>query len=259
MALRHAASRARTAGRRGYSSAAVVELREYNLKPEAVLTYGQVTADTADLRRSLVPLRLFSQPETGGVLNVATHLYYYEGGVLDRDAKRAVQAQNADWQAYLDKSRPCVDAQKSTIFVEAPLVGDPALGLSGLGLESQDQAPAPPTPAAVIYELRRYRLRLGYEIVPRFLELYGAGLPSKLAAPGTDPGTSLCTVLYSDIAPLNEVIELWRHAAGSRGMMQSRAAARGAGPWRSAIAEIAGLANEFTTTIHKPTPYSNWH
>eukprot|EP00536_Pseudo-nitzschia_multiseries_P009656 jgi/Psemu1/23852/gm1.23852_g len=40
-----------------------------------------------------------------------------------------------------------------------------------------------------IFELRRYHLKLGYDTVPKFLDLYGAGLPSKLRAPGTDPRT----------------------------------------------------------------------
>ena len=103
-----------------------------------------------------------------------------------------------------------------------------------------------------ILELRRYNLKLGYDTVPKFLELYGAGLPSKLEAPGTDPTTSLVTLLYSEVGRLNEVIEIWRHGNGVPAMEQSRAAARKAQEWRSAIASIADLAIEFRSTIHRP-------
>jgi hypothetical protein len=37
----------------------------------------------------------------------------------------------------------------------------------------------------------------GYDTVPKFLELYEAGLPSKLGAEGTCPSTSLCSVFYT--------------------------------------------------------------
>jgi hypothetical protein len=107
-----------------------------------------------------------------------------------------------------------------------------------------------------ILEIRRYKLILGYDTVPRFLSLYKAGLASKLNAQGTDPTTSLVTVMYSEVGRLNEVLEIWRHGAGARAMERSRVAARGAPEWRSAVAEIAGLAVDFTSTIHRPTSFS---
>ena len=94
--------------------------------------------------------------------------------------------------------------------------------------------------------------------MPRFIEIYSSGLPSKLEAPGTDPSTSLCTVLASEIGPLNHVIEVWRHGNGSSAMETSREASRTAGPWRAAIAEIAGLATRFETAVYKPTEFSAW-
>ena len=51
----------------------------------------KVTGKGIELRKSLVPLRLFSTPDTGGLLNRATHFYYYEGGMPDRDKKRGAQ------------------------------------------------------------------------------------------------------------------------------------------------------------------------
>ena len=169
---------------------------------------------------------------------------------------------NPDWQAYLQSVQPFLVDQKSTIFVEAPLVSE-SEGVCGLkqpgNIEEQlyyDQHSDDDTSSSdSILELRRYQLKLGYDTVPKFLELYGAGLPSKLKAPGTDPSTSLVTLLYSEVGQLNEVMEVWRHGSTSA-MEQSRVAARGATEWKKSIAEIASLATVFTSTIHTPLSFS---
>lgn len=241
---------------RSWSSARVikspiVELREYHIYPEHAVSYMMATNDAADLRARLVPLRLFSLPETGGLLNVATHAYYYGGGHQERDEKRGIQAQDGDWKKYVGTIRPYVHTQSSLIFVEASSIVDNFEAISGLA-----KVPEYEVGEDCILELRRYRLKLGYDTVPRFLELYGNGLPSKLQAKGNDPTTSLVTLLYSDVGRLNEVIEIWRHGNGTAAMEQSRVAARATHEWRSAIAGIADLAIEFTSTIHKPAAFS---
>ena len=143
--------------------------------------------------------------------------------------------------------------QKSAIFVEAPLVTrmDDIPGLTTGNVED-----ALRTSDDCIYEFRRYQLKLGYDTVPKFLDMYEGGLPSKLEAEGTDPTTNLITLLYSECGPLNEVVEIWRHGDGTTAMDRSRVAARKATEWRNAIANIAGLAQTFTSTIHRPTEYS---
>ena len=231
------------------STTPIVELREYILSPEHATTYLKYTGDAVDLRKSLSPLRFFSLPETGGQLMVATHAYYYAGGVTERHERRSKMAQNDDWKNYLASCRPCVSTQSSLLYVEAPLVREME-GVQGLA-----ELPAMPSVKPGILEFRRYQLQLGYETVPRFLDSYGKGLPSKLAAPGTDPSTTLLTLLYSEVGYLNEVIEIWRHD-GPAAMEVSRQAARGAAEWRAAIAEIAPLAQSFRSTIHVPTAFS---
>ena len=239
---------------RGFSSTAappgLVELREYVLRPDKAAAYLAATQDAAAVRHDLVPTRLCSMPETGGQLQVFTHWYYYDDH-KSRDAARAGMPKDPRWVEYLAKIRPFVDTQTSTIFTEAPLVEE--FGLHSLknatcpskeGLDKDQQDP--------IYELRRYQLKLGYDTVPKFMSHYAAGLPSKLAAPGTHPSTSLCSVVHSDIGTLNEVIECWRHGAGTEAMMASRQAARGASEWRDAIASIAELAVSFRSTVHRP-------
>lgn len=237
-----------------FSSMPVVELREYLLKPEAVGTYMKATTAAADLRKSLVPMRLFSTPDTGGRLNKAIHFYHYEGGIEERDEKRCIQAKNKEWAEYLKQARPCMKEQKSNIYAEAPFVhSDPRI--PGFKAEFYNNSITNPN---CIYEMRRYQLKLGYDTVPRFLKLYSGGLDSKLEAKGTCPSTSLCTVLYTEIGSLNEVIEIWRHGEGVNAMTQSRNAARSADAWRDAIKNIADLANSFTNTIVRPADFSSW-
>lgn len=228
----------------------VIELREYSIKPGKFAAYMEATTDSFELRKSISPVRFFSFPETGGELFKATHAYYYQGGLGERDEVRTAMAANSEWKEYLGVILPHLDTVKSNIFVEAPFVSkhEEVVGL--------EQVSALGPGNNCILELRRYNLKLGYDTVPKFLEYYGQGLPSKLAAEGTDPTTSLVTVMYAEVGRLNEVIEIWRHGNGTAAMEQSRVAARGAKEWRTAISNIAELAIEFNTTIHKPTVFS---
>ena len=264
--LCRAAGSARAAAR-AFSAAGptpIIELREYKLREATFLTEVQGQGRSAGGPPAL-PLRLFTMPDTGGQLNVATHFYSYEGGTSQRDAVRGAARRNQDWLGYLagcdQQSRPEVLEQRSTLFVEAPLVAEFGLhGMRSLACPSGHDATVDGSSSSPqsIYEIRRYQLQLGYDTVPNFLQLYQGGLPSKLAAPNTDPSTSLVTLMYNEVGRLNEVIEVWRHGGGSRAMDTSRQAARAAAEWRGAIGQIAGLAVEFTSTIHKPLPFSPW-
>ena len=256
----------RLPGMRAFGSTSVrkaplVELREYELHPAHAAAFLHATTKAGALRQSLAPqLRLFSFPETGGRLHTATHMYYYGGGHTERDTTRQTMAQNPDWKVYVASTRPYIQTQSSTLWVEAVSVleenKNQMYGLSEVPPPNGEVASSNGNNNKCILEFRRYRLQLGYDTVPRFLNLYGSGLPSKLAAPGTDPTTSLITVMYTEVGCLNEVIEIWRHGNGSTAMEASRRAAREATQWRSSIASIADLAIEFTSTIHTPTEFS---
>ena len=87
------------------------------------------------------------------------------------------------------------------------------------------------------------------------LRYYEHGLPSKLSS-DLDPSTSLVSLLYSEVGILNEVIEIWKHGGGTEAMNKSRKASRGAKDWTEAIGNIAELAIEFSTVIHKPQSFS---
>ena len=238
------------------SSQPVVELREDVLFPQHSKSYFN---NFEDSQNTLVidPSRLcfVSQTELGGPLHVATHVSYFSGGLAELQEKRkkdgSVETEN--------NFRSCIQSQQSSVYVEAPLVKEEQLNFA-IGLENatlgsyeiNDVDSKNRNNEDCILEFRRYNLKLGYDTVPKFLELYGAGLSSKLEAPGTDPTTSLVTLLYSEVGRLNEVIEIWRHGDGVPAMEKSRIAARQAPKWRSAIACIADLAIEFRSTIHRP-------
>jgi hypothetical protein len=236
----------------------IIELREYSIFPAAVVKYTQATSAASNLRKTLSPLKYFGLPETGGSLNVSTHLYYYTGGYNERKECRKAMSENKDWSNYLNEVRPLMDTQKSSIFVEAPFIkklsnhDDYKNKIYGLSFLDDNTFPVA---GETVVEFRRYQLKLGYDTVPKFLALYEKGLPSKLLAPGTDPSTSLITLMYSEVGQLNEVIEVWRHS-GTDAMEQSRIAARSAIEWREAISSIAQLADTFTNSIHKPLGFS---
>ena len=133
---------------------------------------------------------------------------------------------------------------ETSVFAEATATLE-AAGLPGLagGIDLSETA---------VYELRTYELVLGYATVPKFLELYGPGLVDKLAV--DDSGESkLLSLLHSEagVAPLNTVVELWRHES-AQGAQRSRVASRGATTWRKAIGDIAEIATRFETQLLRP-------
>ncbi len=168
--------------------------------------------------------------------------------------------------------KPCIIQQTSEIFVEAKQVKD-FHGIKGLqywidmdnivrrsGNKSNNNNS--------IIELRKYQLKLGYDSVPKFLDIYSEALPSKMRAAG-HPSTELVTLLVSDVGRLNTVFEVWKHGGeitgkdsstdnycGLEAMEQSRQASRGAQGWRRGISQIAELADSFDTTILKATTFS---
>lgn len=221
--------------------------------------YVQHMKSSIPLRSRVLPqTRLLSVPSTGGSLNQCFQLYAFSGGLQEREDLLFDLEYNEDnregvhWARYSEHKRALTTEQSSCIFVEAPLVHKTD---EVIGLMKNNEIPTfgmDEDGTKCIYEIRRYKLQLGYDTVPKFLSLYEEGLPSKLHANGTDPTTSLVTILYTEVGLLNEVIEVWRHGGGVMAMEKSRRAARSAQQWRNAIAEIALLAKEFTSTIHIP-------
>ena len=75
------------------------------------------------------------------------------------------------------------------------------IGLEGIAKETivpDDEASGPG-----IYELRRYKVALGYDKLMDFMDHMERGMHAKLEA--SDPGSKLCSVLNSDIGDISEV------------------------------------------------------
>jgi len=157
-----------------------------------------ITAGAAELRKNLVPLRLFTLPETGTTLSAISHFYYYENGLSEREELRGVQKDNTEWKMYLNEARPSMISQKSNIFVEAKELID-NFDLKGFKTPLINNNN---NNNSAIYEYRRYQLKLGYDTVPLFLKHYQSGLGSKLK--NKSPFTDLVSVVYSDIGTLNQ-------------------------------------------------------
>lgn len=243
------------------SSSPIVELRHYQLHPSQCSLYMEHTTQSAELRKSL-PLAFFGFPEMGSIpLNTAVHLYHYPGGHSERLERRTALARNNEWKEYLGDVKSCMIKQKSEIFVEARQVID-YHAIKGLqywiDMDNNVTRCCNESSNKGIVELRKYQLKLGYDTVPKFLEIYSEALPSKLRAAG-HPTTELVTLLVSDVGSLNTVYELWKHGGeycGFQAMEQSRQASRGAQEWRKGIAQIAELADTFDTTILRATSFS---
>ena len=235
----------------------IVEMREYDLNPMYAHSYLHHTAAKADLRKQLSPLRLFCLPETGGKLNVATHLYHWRGGYQERNARKSDMASNEEWKDYIKKVQPALISQRSSLWMEAPFVYEMP-GVTGLDMgrgESMVRMGGKYSNNAV-YEVCRYKLKLGYDVIPTFLDLYANGLPSKLNVVGSDPTSNLITLMYSTVGTLNEVVEIWRHGGGFDAMERSGAAAQNAKEWRESGSKISELTVEVTRTVFRPIAFS---
>jgi hypothetical protein len=171
------------------------------------------------------------------------HLYRY-ASLEERAQTRAALDTRADWQAYLQKVRPHVASQESTIYVEAEDV-HAAAGVTAATLASG-------LPTGGVYELRHYQLVLGYSPVKDLRAAFCSGIPAKLRASSEGEFLLLAS---SEIGRLNSVIELWRFDDAAA-CLRHREASRKSEEWKKAIAAVAGLTQSFTTTLLKPSPCS---
>ncbi|KAL7573049.1 hypothetical protein ACA910_018741 [Epithemia clementina (nom. ined.)] len=262
----------------------LVELREYTLHPQYAQEYMQATVEAAPLRLAHLPLCFFSLPETGGEqLHVATHVYYFAGGYAERQEKRSALAARPDWKLYIDRIRPFVQSQKSTIWVEAPFIvnqrNSECLGLASL-LNSNETSSSPSSSdlntdgGESILEIRRYQLSFGQGTLHRFLELHQKGVRAKKAALSTTTTTTrttttttLVTVLCSELGPMNQVMEIWRHVGVGSSTVdaildasreQQRHDSPETLPWSQAMEQMEQehLVMHYSTSIHKPTSFS---
>jgi hypothetical protein len=269
-----------------YGNPPVVELREYTLLPGGAEKYMELAEKSAPLRKSMLPLRFFGLPQTGGTLNVATHMYFYKGavyvvvgvvvglpfsfalshsttscftqrcpslppgGLKGRDDARKVAMKSTEWRQFLDDSRPFVLSQRSTLYTEASCVED--LELWGLATESLPVDESPDT----IYEVCRYQLNFG--ATEEFIDETKTYMEDKFSQGrgGIDPSSKLCTVLQSDFGDTSaSVLYVWRHGGGSRALTRTRLSIRD-------DFFVGNDMHEYVKDLHitqyKAAPFSTW-
>ncbi|KAH8082935.1 3'-tRNA processing endoribonuclease [Aureococcus anophagefferens] len=140
---------------------------------------------------------------------------------------------------------PAASTRRASVFAEATatLAGAGLPGLAGGAVV--DAAPG------AVYELRTYELVLGYATVPRFLELYAAGLADKLAVDDTGEST-LVSLLHSEAGVAPSTRSSSSGATTAQGSMRSRVKSREATTWRAAIGDIAAISTRFETQLLAP-------
>lgn len=92
------------------SSAGLVEVREYTLKPEGVADFLQLCKEYAGVRASLLPFKGAFTAELGSCLHRMTHFYTYDS-FDQRDEIRAKAAADPRWKEFIRLSRPHVQFQ----------------------------------------------------------------------------------------------------------------------------------------------------
>lgn len=212
-----------------------VELETDNVSPKILSAYCARVAAHAPTRKEIDAGYLGSFNVDVGRATSVYHLSTFE----DYDARDRREA-----TAELRCAHDGVRDLETSVFKEATLTLNEA-GLPGLadGLDAV---------RGCAFEMRTYELQLGYDTVPNFLEMYAGGLADKMEH--DDSGESrLISLLHSEagVAPLNTVIELWRHES-AQGAQRSRIASRKAATWRQAVSHIADLSTCFHTQLLRP-------
>ena len=183
--------------------------------------FQQKAAASAELRKSLVPLRIFSLPETGGQLNIATHVYYYND-LAERTAKRKVSAMNEEWVAFVNDSRQHVAKQHSNLYQENVDIMR-KVGCEGLVVpESPD--------SGAVYEIKRYR---------KDKDTTEEDIISTIK---TVTEATLVSIMTSKIGLRNEQIEIWRHPLGMNFVDSKEEEVR----------------TDLRTSFHQPLAFSPW-
>lgn len=234
------------------SKASLYEVRTYDIAPASLSEYLATCDAHASTRKRLCEGFLaFFVTELGGDANEVTHVYRYSD-YDERDATRARMARDADWQSFLAKTKPMIQRQRTEVFLEA------SGATKAAGLEANDIArrarEGSTTSASGVFELRRYQLELGYNPIPKLVELMANGLPSKIASDEAQK-SSLVWMGYSDVGKLNQFVELWRYDT-MQDHIRAREAARGASAWRKAVNDIAPMVQMFDTRLLRPASFS---
>jgi len=208
---------------------AVYELRTYDIKPECMPAFMQLTNEHIPLRIKHSPLTGYWTTEMGGI-NQVVHIWKYVD--LDhRAAVRAELAKDTEWNTkYMDPMRPMLVSQKNLVLHKFPW-----------------SALNNPVNAVNIYELRTYTLKPGS--LTNWANLWTQGLPSR--AKFSKP----IAVWFSDLGDLNTVVHLWPYASYAD-RVQIRRDANLEQSWRQLVEQTMIHVQHMNSKILLPTAFS---
>ena len=107
-----------------------------------------------------------------------------------------------------------------------------------------------------VYEISRYQLKPGFQVIATFLDYYMQGLPAKLSV--SDKSSELCSLMHTEFGSSNEIIEIWRHGNGISAMNKSVLAGRGTPEWRASMTGMSTVIVSQRNALHRPAAFSNW-
>jgi len=98
----------------------IIDERTYTLHPGRVPDYFKLyEAEGLPVQRPILGNLIGYFATEVGTLNQVVHLWGYES-MGEREKRRAIMLQNADWQAYLKKAMQLIVKMENRILVPAP-------------------------------------------------------------------------------------------------------------------------------------------
>ena len=221
-----------------------MEIREYQIDPGSFSRFLKLAREVKDLRYELLPCLATLRCDLSGSMDLNSYVHMYGYDHHDhRDEVRKRSGADARWQAYLEDAKPMFVGQRSSIFKPAAALMD------AVGADPDVNAASDRRKRLPMVELRRYKLKAGYDTVPRALAAFEAALPAKIeAARSAGVDHELELIAFTDVGRLNELVEVWRYGKASQ-CVSAREASRGVAGWRECIEKVAELTVSFDSSF----------
>jgi hypothetical protein len=202
----------------------IIEVRTYQLKPNAVAEVEKRFADALPAREKLSKLAAFWHTEVGP-LNEITHVWTYDSF----EQRMAIRAEAIKTGVWPPKISEFIVSMNSEAFLPAPF-----------------SPPLEPREVGPLFEIRSYTLAPG--ALPGMIERWSAKIDERVKL------SPLVGAWYSEFGSLNKWVHIWAYKdAGERQRIRSEAMARGIWPPGGAP---AGLVLKQENKLVMPASFS---
>ena len=189
------------------------EFRVTSVHPKSFQSFTDACVSHAATRRRVEPGFLGSwRTNVGGDLFELGEMIHHTCND-SRDSALAMMQKDPAWRVFTEITAPMLQKQSSEMFLPAVKCLEVAGGETDAMLRIKNLSTAPAKTPPGVFELRTYQLELGYNPIPKLIELMAHGLPSKLASDQKKKGT-LVGMFFSDVGRLNRFVEIWRYVLG---------------------------------------------